>query len=270
MRRVHLLEIEDQPWCPRPLRDGATDWLQFMASAHGAFDAIAPKLRHVMNRCRCDEVIDLCSGGGGPWASLEPVLSKSGNVRVQLSDYYPNLTALRRMFALSAGRVGYCSEPVDATDVPDALCGVRTLFNAFHHFRPAQARAILADAVRKRRAIVVVEGSDNRLLGVLMILLTLLPILLLTPRVRPFRWSRLVLTYLVPAIPVLWLWDGIVSMLRIYGPGELHELVQQVPGHDSFEWDIGRQAVCGSPIGLTYLIGLPRADHGSWNHQRAA
>ena len=260
MRRLHLLEIEDQSWCPRALRDGATDWLQHFANAHKAFNAIAPRLRDVMARSGSCQIIDLCSGGGGPWASLAPLLEQSEPVRVRLTDFYPNLGAFERAALQSPGRIEYCPHPVDATDVPRDLSGVRTIFNAFHHFRPPQAQAILADAVRKRCPILVVEGSDSRLLGILLILLMLLMMLFMTPRIRPFRWSRLLLTYLVPAIPILALWDGIVSMLRIYSPRELRQLVAGIPGAEGFDWDIGIQPVSGSLIGLTYLIGVPCRD----------
>jgi hypothetical protein len=30
VRRWHLIEIEDQPWCPAAVRDAATDYLQFI------------------------------------------------------------------------------------------------------------------------------------------------------------------------------------------------------------------------------------------------
>lgn len=258
MRRVHLLEIEDQPWCPRPIRDGGTDWLHFMASTHKAFDAIAPRLRAAMNRFGSDRIVDLCSGGGGPWLSLAPLLARSGRVAVTLTDLYPNRNGSSRIWAGSAGSVEYCTEPVDATDVPAELDGTRTLFNAFHHFRPREAQAILADAVTKRHPIVVVEGSDSRLLGIALILLMPLAMLALTPRIRPFRWSRLIFTYVLPAIPLLGLVDGIVSMLRIYSPRELREMVAGVADHESFDWDIGTQPVRGSPVGLTYLVGVPR------------
>jgi hypothetical protein len=85
-----------------------------------------------------------------------------------------------------------------------------------------------------------------------------LMMLALTPLIRPFRWSRIWLTYVLPAIPLLCLFDGTVSMLRIYNPGELREMVASIPGWQSFEWDIGTQPVQGSPIGLTYLVGVPR------------
>jgi hypothetical protein len=260
MRRVHLLEIEDQPWCPRLIRDGGTDWLHFMANTHKAFNAIAPKLRDAMRRFGSNRIVDMCSGGGGPWLSLVPLLAQSGGVDVQLTDFYPNRAALRRLLVESLGRIAYCLEPVDASNVPAELEGVRTIFNAFHHFRPQQAQAILADAVMKRRPIVVVEGADNRLLGVLFILLMPLAMLAMTPRIRPFRWSRILLTYVLPAIPLLGLFDGIVSMLRIYSPRELREMVAGIPGQEAFEWDIGTQPVRRSPIGLTYLIGMPRPD----------
>lgn len=259
---MHLLEIEDEPWCPRALRDGATDWLHFLANAHKGFNVIALRLREAMRRVGSDQIVDLCSGGGGPWQTLTPLLAESGSVMVQLTDFYPNRAAYERVSARSTGRVTYVSEPVNAMDVPSTFDGVRTMFNAFHHFRPHDARAILADAVTKRRAIVVVEGADHRLLGIVFILLMPLMMLALTPLIRPFRWSRLGLTYVLPAIPLLCLFDGIVSMLRIYNPDELREMVASIPDAQSFEWDIGTQPVHGSPIGLTYLVGIPREPAG--------
>ena len=116
MRRIHLLEIEDQPWCPRLVRDGGTDWLHFMASTHKAFNAIAPKLRDAMQRSGSTRIVDLCSGGGGPWLSLASLLAQSGNIDVQLTDLYPNRAAHHRVGVDSRGRVRYCAKPVDATN----------------------------------------------------------------------------------------------------------------------------------------------------------
>jgi hypothetical protein len=83
-------------------------------------------------------------------------------------------------------------------------------------------------------------------------------VLLLTPFVRPFRWSRILLTYALPLIPALVLFDGTVSMLRIYLPDELRELVASVEGNETFDWDIGRLPIPRMPIGITYLVGTPR------------
>lgn len=258
MRRHQLVEIEDLEWCPRPVRDGGTDWLSFMANSTKAFSPVAPKIRAAMEATGTSNVVDLCAGGGGPWLTLEPELATTGPVKVELTDLYPNLEGFSALASRSGGRLGFRETSVDATDVPVELDGVRTMFNCFHHFPPDLARAILADAVRKRRGIAIFEGVDSRALPVLAMPMQVPAVLLLTPFVRPFRWSRLFFTYVIPLIPLLVLFDGTMSMFRIYLADELREMVATIEGHESFEWDIGSTPVKGSPIGITHLIGIPK------------
>jgi hypothetical protein len=74
MRRLHLLEIEDQPWCPAVLHDAATDFLQFMIVRTDTCAPAVPLLRSALERAGTRQVVDLCSGGGGPWPELLPRL----------------------------------------------------------------------------------------------------------------------------------------------------------------------------------------------------
>jgi len=258
MNRIHLFEVVDLPWLPSVIRDGATDWIAFMLNGHKGFNTLAPKLAETLKKTHSTQIVDLCSGGGGPWLTLERELAKSMQVDVLLTDLFPN-RACAESFRATAGRIRAWEHPVDATRVPPELPGVRTIMSGFHHFRPEAARAILQDAVASGKAIVVFEGSDSRARGLAMI--SLMPILMFLgmPLVRPFRWSRLFLTYVLPILPLVGLWDGSVSMLRTYGPAELRALIASVDGHERYDWDVGTQAVKGSPLGLTYLIGVPRA-----------
>jgi hypothetical protein len=258
MRRRQLVELEDLPWCPRVVRDGGTDWLAFMANRTKVFAAVAPKIRAAMEATGTPRVLDLCSGGGGPWLTLQPELARSGPADVVLSDLYPNARLRRDLARTSAGSLRFHDEAIDATNVPAEIDGVRTMFNAFHHFPPEGARAILSDAVTKRRAIAVFEATDSRAIGLLAIPLQLPLILLLTPFVRPFRWTRLLFTYVVPLIPGMVLFDGTASFLRLYLPDDLRQLVKEVPDHESFAWDIGSTRVRGMPVGITHLVGVPR------------
>ena len=259
MRRRQVVEIEDLAWCPRAVRDGGTDWLAFMANTAGMFAGAAPKIRAAMQATGTSNVIDLCSGGGGPWLTLEAELAKSGPVSVVLSDLYPNVEALGRVREETDGRVRFHPDGVDATNVPVELDGVRTMFNAFHHFPPHLAQRILADAVAKRRAIAIFEGGGRRALGLVGIPLQIPLLALFTPFVRPFRWSRIALTYLLPLIPALVVFDGTMSFLRLYLEEDLRELIRSVPGHDTYEWEIGSERVAGLPIGPQYLVGTPKA-----------
>src|SRR2546425_11759383 len=95
-----------------------------------------------------------------------------------------------------------------------------TLFPYTTLFR-SQARAILADAVHNRQGIGVFEATQRRALALLLMLLAPLMMLVVTPFIRPFRWSRLLWTYLIPLVPLVTLFDGLVSCLRTYSVQEL-------------------------------------------------
>jgi len=245
MGRVHLVELHDLAWCPRSLRDALTDFLAFALNLAGAYDPAGGLIRRAVARTGARRVVDLGSGAGGPWARL----ANAVGVPVLLTDLYPHRGAVR-------GALPLHPEPVDARAVPDALDGFRTLFTSFHHFRPVEARAILADAVRRRQGIAVFEAARRAPREIALIALTWLAVLAATPFVRPFRWSRLVWTYLPPVLPLVGTFDGVVSCLRAYSPDDLAGLVQ---GLDAYEWEIGEMRGGWSPLRGTYLIGVPKA-----------
>jgi hypothetical protein len=74
-----------------------------------------------------------------------------------------------------------------------------------------------------------------------------LGVLVLTPAVRPFRWSRLFWTYLVPVLPAAILFDGVVSTLRVYTPDEMLAMGREVGG-DEYECEAGADRPAGSPV----------------------
>jgi hypothetical protein len=257
VKRRQLVELEDLPWWPRVFRDAATDYLVTALRHTATYTGLAPRLAAALKRTGTTRVTDLCSGGGGPWADLLPALRAEGvDATLCLTDKYPNTDALERLAAAMPG-VRYESQPVVATDVPPHLVGFRTVFTAFHHFRPSEARAILAAAVRDRRGIAVSEATSRTPAALAMMLLVPLALWLLTPAIRPFRWSRLFWTYVVPVIPAAVLFDGVVSCLRIYTPDEMMAMAREAGG-DSFDWEAGVEYPSGSPVPIPYLIGVPR------------
>src|SRR6266542_1556527 len=65
MRRMHLIEIHEQPWCPASLRDALTDYLQFAIESGNPYGGIVERLKQSVLRARATRIVDLCSGGGG-------------------------------------------------------------------------------------------------------------------------------------------------------------------------------------------------------------
>ncbi len=259
MKRFQLIEIEDQDWLPTSIRDALTDYLQFVINLTQPYAPIVPQLRHALEETNDRQVVDLCSGGAGPWLSLHPGLQESVSFSVLLTDKFPNLQAFQRADSVSHGALGFVADSIDATDVPDEIVGFRTLFSAFHHFQLTEARAILDDAIKKRQGIGVFEATHRSALAILLMFLTPFLVLIFTPFIRPFRWSRLLWTYAIPVVPFIVLFDGIVSCLRTYTPAELQMLTAELSSETLYQWEIGEQQAERAPLPITYLLGYPSA-----------
>jgi hypothetical protein len=256
--RLQLIELEDSPWLPRFLRDMMTEYLRWVMDASGCYDPAAPMIAALLRRSGGRDVVDLASGGGGPWLRLLPMIdAELGTaVRVMLTDLHPNLDAVARAARQSRGAIRGHAEPVDATDVPVDLRGVRTMFTALHHLPPDAVHQVMRAASVAHEPFVAFELTTRSLLGVLTMVASLLLVLLSAPFVRPFRWERLVLTWLIPVLPVCIVWDGIVSACRSYTVPELRVFAAAVAS-DDYQWTVGRIEKWPARMALTYVIGQP-------------
>lgn len=255
---MHVFELEDQVWFPAAIRDLATDYIHFIEITFRLHRPVVALLAQALRTTKSDQVIDLCSGGGGPIPALQEALAAEGlDVRFTLTDRFPNLPAFHRAETLFEGRITFVARSVDARAVPTDLKGFRTIFNSFHHFRPADAKAVLRNATNAGASIGIFEIPERAPLVILATLFTPLFVALATPFIRPFRWRRLFWTYVVPLVPVTCLWDGVVSQLRAYTVAELRDLARDLaPG--IYEWRSGQERIPSTPGHVTYLLGHPR------------
>jgi hypothetical protein len=257
--RPHLFEFEDQSWFPSSLRHAMTSYLAAAYKITPFPKLWAGRISNILREDCLNEIVDLGSGAGGPIALVTGELKRRGfDITVMLTDLYPDTQCPRR----TDPAIRYWPVPVDAAAVPPEFTGIRTLFAAFHHFRPVQARRILQDALQARRSICVFEATSRSPLPIATTLLIPLLVLLLTPRVRPLSWQQFLFTYLVPILPLLIFWDGLVSQLRTYSTAELTEMTSHLPAQD-YRWEIGTLHAAGLPVGVPYLIG--HASEG-YNH----
>lgn len=257
MARIHLFELEDQPWFPAVLRDAGTAYLRLAADITGQPSYMAPKIAELLRATGLTRLVDLCSGGAGPIPAVVEQLRGEGiEATAVLTDLYPNVKTLEAVASGSEGAVQVHPDSIDATKVPAELTGVRTLFNALHHFRPEDARHILQSAVDARQPIAAFDVSERSIPFLVGMLFAPIVFALACPFLRPFDWRWIVFTYLIPIIPLFVVWDGFVSGLRSYSEPELKQLAASLEG-DSFEWETGRVQVGSQPAYVTYLIGRP-------------
>lgn len=263
MRRLHLLEFEDLPWFPERIRNGATACLRAFGKLGNMGHFMAPALARALQKSREHQLIDLCSGAAGPLPEvLKSLQAQNLQLQVLLTDKYPNPVALAHTVNAYADlAVRFYPLPVDAAEVPAELKGFRTLFNAFHHFPPETASHILADAVRQRVPIGIFEVVERSPWAIASVLISPLLVFFIMPWIRPVQPSWWLFTYLIPLIPFLLLWDGLVSCLRVYSPTELRELIATADKADSFDWEIERVWMPPLPLRSLILIGTPKSLH---------
>ena len=256
MGRIHLFEFEDQKWFPSFLRNYGTDFLQFLSNKTKMYKPIVPVLKKALEKSNTTQVIDLGSGGGGGLIWLNSELIKDiPDLRITLTDFYPNLSAFKYK-KKQAKNFEFVETSVDARNVPPELKGLRTQFLSLHHFKPNDAKLILQNAIDTGNSIAVFEAQERSIPSIIAMLFSPISVLLTTPFIRPFKFGRILFTYLIPIVPLFVLWDGIVSSLRTYSVKEMNTLVESLNGTEKYDWEINK--VKSGPSVVLYLLGTKK------------
>lgn len=257
MRRIQLFEFEDQRWLPWWVRDAITDHLSrlFLAEAvEPLHRALASRLAGPMERSGTSHIVDLCSGAGGPLPAVLPLLSRrlGRTATATLTDLYPNRSASAAS-ARCADGVTTELRPVDARSIPAELAGMRTVFNAIHHFTPDQVAEVLRSASRGGWPVAVFEPFERR--NRLAAKLAVGGVLGGWQGARAYRGPILRAGTLHALLPLALGWDGAVSVLRGYTADELLTIAERCDAEEPMVWSAERVALPWG--GLTVLMGEP-------------
>lgn len=257
MRRIHALEWEDLRWFPASWRDFGTDYLRFVATQSNLYNSVVPLIKKGLQSIGSPNWVDCASGGGSSLILLAKALHREfPDLKITLTDYYPNTRAFQRTQAELKDVIEFEKQPVNAMEMPRHLHGrFITLFGAFHHFRPDDARKILQNAVDTQSPIAIFEPVGRNAISWFSMLFVILNVLLFTPFIRPVRWKVLPFIYLIPLVPLYILWDGIASILRTYSEKEMKELVASLRHSDTYQWEIGKTA---GALSVQYLLGIKK------------
>ncbi|HSI69878.1 MAG TPA: hypothetical protein VK941_06585 [Gillisia sp.] len=256
MNRIHLFEFEDLQWFPGFLRNYGTDFLQFLSNKTKMYKPIIPILEKGIIVSNTNVIIDLGSGSGGGllWVNSQ-LKNRFPDLKIILTDYYPNLIAFKYI-QKKVDNITYIKESVDARKVPANLKGFRTLFLTFHHFKPNEARQILQNAINSNSPIGIFEGQERSFPSLLAMILSPITVLLCTPFIKPLTAGRFFFTYIIPIVPLFVLWDGIVSAFRTYSVKEMEQLVSELENKEEYNWEINR--IRSGPGVILYLLGTKK------------
>ncbi len=258
--RLQLIELNDSPWVPRPLRDTLIEALSLTLKWGGVLRGLVAPFEEFIAAAGVTEVLDLASGAGGPARILVGEIQRAGRVppRFVLTDLSPHVEAWDAARAEHPNVITFESTPVDATGIPPELASgrARVIINAFHHFSPDVARGVLADAVASRSPIFIAEGFERNPLGFASMVPVGLAALFAVPFQTPHdRLAKALLVFgAAPVMVAMGGWDGVVSTLRIHSREDLEAMVASL-GSD-FVWSYGNYKF---PLGGRgyYFHGVP-------------
>jgi len=240
--RAHLFEFNDRDWVPASLRDTIVETLSRSLDWGGFLRPLVPVMEDFLSAAGTREVLDLCAGAAGPALILTDEAERIGirAPRFLITDLFPRVPIWTHARAQHPESIDFIAEPVDATRIPASLSDgrARVIVNAFHHFPPEVAGAILRDAVESQASIFIAESFERDPRGAFPLVPIGIPSLLATPLLSPRdRLAKIAWTWLTPIALAAGTWDALISTLRIYSQPDLLEMVS--PFGQGYEWTYG-------------------------------
>lgn len=255
------IEFHEQTYCPRIIREAAQSLLTLFwtvqipyVQKQAPFELAVDLLREFDVK---GDIVDFCSGAGGPVPFIEREfnsrLEKRGQLakRFKMSDLYPHVSAWKEA---CRGRVylSYIPTSTDATN--SSAPGFRTFYLAFHHLDDIQVDQLLRSTREDASGIAIFELQQFTL-GNLFNMLMLAPLsMILTPFYRP-SLLQLVFTYIFPIIPVMMAHDGCISCWRTRSHERVRKMLEKHLKRDDKELKIEYGSVVHTwPFGKLYYM----------------
>jgi hypothetical protein len=237
--RLQLFEFNDHPRSPAPLRESLVESLSRALVWGRVLRGLAGPFTAFLDRTGADEVLDLCSGAGGPATILASEIRGSGRrpPRFLLTDLHPHPQLWEALRKKDPQAIDFVSEPVDATNIPGAVGAgrPRVIINALHHLPPTLAGEVLRGACSSGPGVFIAEAFGRNPLRFFPFIISGGPAILVNPFLSPRHGLAKFL--LLPVSLVAGPWDGVVSTLRVYTERDLREMT--APLGEEFDWQYG-------------------------------
>ena len=202
-----LHELEDFNLFPSVLQKYQMENIGIMVDILQLYKPIAIKIDEILAVADNKKIIDLCGGSGLPAIYISKKLKKS-EVTTTLTDIYPQSTP-------TLINVNYSPESIDVFDIVPDDSNLYTMYNSFHHFTEHGQKKLINRMVSNNSPFIFVEILKQGLLSLLQVFVaSTVGVILLTPIIRPFKWHRILFTYILPVNVLTVLTDGIISVFK--------------------------------------------------------
>jgi len=240
--KITIPELEDLPWFPSKLRQMQMEFIGFMVVMFKVYQPLLTVIKQSLAKSNTRNILDLCTGSGEPIRNL--VTSDRISDSIILSDLYP-------CPKIETGDFIWNVESLNALESHNELSGMRTMFNAYHHFSEQEKLKLLE--IHSQNGIFIAEILQPNIFNLLKIIFTtILGQLVFAPFVKPFSFQRLLFTYLIPINLITITLDGIISVLKSQRPRSMFKQVKENFNSD-YQFDCGVSGPFWARVTWIYL-----------------
>ena len=200
-------ELEDQAWFPDVFRRYQVEYIGSIVTWFKFYSPLVADIQKLTDENKTIVIQDLCSGSGIPAIYMHRQLK--GNYQTILSDKFPVSSFT------NSNEISYLKEEVDVLLLEPQPSVCYTMYNGFHHFSNTEQQLLVKKMIAKKNPFFIAEILTPGFFTMMKIILTTTLIQLLTaPFVKPFSFTRLFFTYIIPVNLFTVLYDGIISVIR--------------------------------------------------------
>jgi hypothetical protein len=143
-----------------------------------------------------------------------------------ISDINPNISLWRAQQAMwGKDKLDYIEQKTSAINIEQNDFSHWSIFTALHHFPPQDVRKLLTQFVQKGDSLCIVELTTRHWVDLISMFLSLPSHLMVPFFSNKFKWSKFIFTTIIPLVPFMVWFDGIVSELRSYTKVEIVNLL---------------------------------------------
>jgi hypothetical protein len=244
LKRLHLFEFCDQTWLKGAWREAYLDGLNTTFKMFKFHDGLTKPFNTWLSKSKSNHVLELCSGGGGPIDTLIKNQNSNKELKITLSDLTPDVKAFEAIKNKYPKNIDYVETSTDATNTKELNANLIFMCSSFHHFSPDMAKKILLNASKNSNGIFIREILSRNFFNMISSIFNLLPLMLTPFFSGRFTFFKLLITTIVPIVPLMIIFDGIVSVFRTYTTEEIMTMLPEEM-KKNWHWTTGSNKVCG-------------------------
>jgi hypothetical protein len=231
MRRKQIPQLINTKWFPRHIRKLCSEFLSCFVLKVNATKPFIPVIESALIESKKNNIINLeFNDIGAGIETVKPFLNQ---------------------------HLAITSIPLSEINTQQQR-GMYLFVNSFHQLPAINAKKTLEEIAKSGNPVVVVEGNNDSLWQLVgMTIFLPVAVILSAPFVKPFRWSRILFTYIIPILPVIMPIDGCIGLLKLYNPKDLNKLTSSIKVSD-YKWTAGKEDN-GRGGKIIYLTGISTA-----------